>query len=87
MADRADADFTYSLTDRIVRLSLGELADFSGAKYDGDFSLSLEQAQRRKHDYVAEQIGIGPGRRMLDLGCGWGRCWTTSAASARPASG
>jgi cyclopropane-fatty-acyl-phospholipid synthase len=72
MADREQLDFTYSLTDRIFRLSLGELADFSGAKYDGDFSLSLEAAQRRKHEYVAEQIGIGPGRRVLDLGCGWG---------------
>jgi cyclopropane-fatty-acyl-phospholipid synthase len=72
MASRDDLDFTYSLTDRIFRLSLGELADFSGAKYDGNFSLSLEQAQRRKHEYVAEQIGIEPGRRVLDLGCGWG---------------
>jgi cyclopropane-fatty-acyl-phospholipid synthase len=72
MAERNDIDFTYSLTDRIIRLSLGELADFSGAKYDGDFSLSLEQAQRRKHEYVAEQIGLEPGRRVLDLGCGWG---------------
>jgi cyclopropane-fatty-acyl-phospholipid synthase len=72
MADRSDLEFTYSLIDRIFRLSLGELADFSGAKYDGDFSLSLEQAQRRKHEYVAEQIGVGPGRRVLDLGCGWG---------------
>ena len=72
MANRDELEFTYSLIDRIFRLSLGELADFSGAKYDGDFSLSLEQAQRRKHEYVAEQIGIGPGRRMLDLGCGWG---------------
>jgi cyclopropane-fatty-acyl-phospholipid synthase len=72
MAERRDLEFTYSLIDRIFRLSLGELADFSGAKYDGDFSMTLEEAQRRKHDYVAEQIGIGPGRRMLDLGCGWG---------------
>jgi cyclopropane-fatty-acyl-phospholipid synthase len=72
MADQKDIDFSYSLTDRVVRMALGELADFSGAKYDGDFSLSLEQAQRRKHDYVAEQIGIEPGRRVLDLGCGWG---------------
>ena len=79
LADRDDIDFTYSLTDRVFRLSLGELADFSGAKYDGDFSLSLEQAQRRKHEYVAEQIGIGPGRRVLDLGCGWG-----AAAGLRP---
>src|ERR1700742_1724472 len=72
MATRADLDFTYSLIDRIFRLSLGELADFSGAKYDGDLSLTLEEAQRRKHDYVAEQIGIGPGRTVIDLGCGWG---------------
>jgi cyclopropane-fatty-acyl-phospholipid synthase len=72
MATRSDLEFTYSLIDRIFRLSLGEMADFSGAKYDGDFTLSLEQAQARKHEYVAEQIGIGPGRRVLDLGCGWG---------------
>ncbi|MBO0767135.1 MAG: class I SAM-dependent methyltransferase [Solirubrobacterales bacterium] len=72
MADRRDIEFTYSSIDRVFRQSLGELADFSGAKYDGDFSLSLEQAQRRKHDYVAEQLGITPGRRLLDLGCGWG---------------
>lgn len=72
MADQHDLDFTYSLIDRIFRLSLGDHADFSGAKYDGDFSLTLEQAQRRKHDFVAESIGVGPERRMLDLGCGWG---------------
>ncbi len=72
MADRKDLEFTYSLIDRMFRLSLGETADFSGAKYDGDFSLTLEQAQARKHEFVAEEIGIGPGRRVLDLGCGWG---------------
>ena len=72
MADQKDIEFTYSLIDRIFRLSLGEMADFSGAKFDGDFSLTLEQAQRRKHDFIAEQIGIGPERRVLDLGCGWG---------------
>ena len=72
MADQKDLEFTYSLIDKIFRLSLGEMADFSGAKYDGDFSLTLEQAQRRKHEYVAAQIGIDPGRRVLDLGCGWG---------------
>jgi len=72
MASRADIEFTYTSIDRIFRMSLGELADFSGAKYDGDFSLTLEQAQARKHDYIADQIGIGPGRRLLDLGCGWG---------------
>ena len=72
MATSSDLDFTYSLIDRIFRLSLGEMADFSAAKYDGDFSLTLEEAQRRKHDYIAEQIGIEAGSRVLDLGCGWG---------------
>jgi cyclopropane-fatty-acyl-phospholipid synthase len=72
MASRADIEFTYTTIDRIFRLSMGELADFSGAKYDGDFSLTLEQAQRRKHEYIAERIGIERGRRLLDLGCGWG---------------
>ncbi len=72
MANRNDIDFTYSLTDRLIRLSLGELPDFSGAKFDGDFSLNLEQAQRRKHDYVGEQLRVVPGSRVLDLGCGWG---------------
>ena len=72
MAERRDVEFTYSLTDRIIRLSLGELPDFSAAMFNGDFSLGLEEAQRRKHEYVAEHVGIGPGRRLLDLGCGWG---------------
>jgi cyclopropane-fatty-acyl-phospholipid synthase len=72
MAQQKDIEFSYTLTDKVIRLALGDLADYSGAKYDGDFSMSLEQAQRRKHDYVAERIGIEPGKRVLDLGCGWG---------------
>jgi cyclopropane-fatty-acyl-phospholipid synthase len=72
MATQRQMEFAYSLMDRMFRLSLGETADFSGAKYDGDFSLSLEHAQRRKHEFVAQQLGIGRGSRVLDLGCGWG---------------
>jgi cyclopropane-fatty-acyl-phospholipid synthase len=65
LARQSDLEFTYSLIDRMFRLSLGELADFSGARYDGDFSLSLEEAQRRKHEFVAAHVGLA-------LGCGWG---------------
>jgi cyclopropane-fatty-acyl-phospholipid synthase len=72
MASEADLDFTYSLTDRLFRLSMGELSDFSGAKYDGDFTLTLEAAQRRKHEFVVAQIRAREGSRILDLGCGWG---------------
>ena len=46
------------------------MADFSGARYNGDFSLSLEQAQRRKHQFIVESLGIRRGSRVLDLGCG-----------------
>lgn len=72
MADKSDLDFTYSTIDKIFRLSLGESADYSGAKYDGDFSLSLEQAQRAKHEFIADSLHIGKGSRVLDMGCGWG---------------
>lgn len=72
MATQREMDFTYGLVDRIFRLSLGESGDFSGAKYDGDFSLTLEQAQARKHDYLYQQLGLQPGQRVLDIGCGWG---------------
>src|SRR6188472_831827 len=72
MATQAEMDFAYSLTDRLFRLSVGELSDFSGAKYDGNFSLSLEEAQRRKHEFVASSLAVPTGGRILDLGCGWG---------------
>jgi cyclopropane-fatty-acyl-phospholipid synthase len=72
MADQSDLDFTYTTLDKIFRLSIGETGDFSGAKYDGNFSLSLEEAQRAKHNFIADQLNIGPGTKVLDMGCGWG---------------
>jgi cyclopropane-fatty-acyl-phospholipid synthase len=72
MADGKDLDFTYTQIDKLFRLSLGEMADFSGAKYDGDFSLTLEEAQARKHAFVLDSLGVREGSRVLDLGCGWG---------------
>lgn len=72
MATAKDLDWTYTQIDRLFRMSIGEMADFSGAKYDGDFSLTLEEAQRRKHEFIAEHLGIREGSRVLDLGCGWG---------------
>lgn len=71
MTEKQDIDFTYSTMDKIWRLSMGEMADFTGAKYDGDFSLSLEEAQRRKHEFTAEYLNIEEGSKVLDMGCGW----------------
>ncbi|MCB0580198.1 MAG: class I SAM-dependent methyltransferase [Phaeodactylibacter sp.] len=72
MADQKDMDFTYSTIDEIFRLSMGEMGDFSGAMYNGDYSLTLEEAQRAKHRFIVESLGIREGSRVLDMGCGWG---------------
>ncbi|HEV8356184.1 MAG TPA: class I SAM-dependent methyltransferase [Gemmatimonadales bacterium] len=72
MADRSEIDSIYGVIDRLFRASIGELQDFSGAKYDGDPSLTLEEAQRRKHEFIFESLRLRPGSRVLDLGCGWG---------------
>lgn len=72
MAEKKDLDFTYTTIDKIFRLSIGETGDYSGAKYDGDFSMSLEEAQRSKHEYIANSLHIKNGDKVLDMGCGWG---------------
>jgi cyclopropane-fatty-acyl-phospholipid synthase len=33
---------------------------------------TLEEAQAYKHDLVARKLGLQPGMRLLDVGCGWG---------------
>ncbi|GAA4073378.1 MULTISPECIES: class I SAM-dependent methyltransferase [Actinomadura] len=33
---------------------------------------TLEEAQFHKHDLVAKKLGLRPGMRLLDVGCGWG---------------
>lgn len=71
MADKQDLDFTYTTIDKIFRLSMGECADYSGAKYDGDFSMTLEQAQKAKHKFIADSLNIKKGSKVLDMACGW----------------
>ncbi len=72
MADKQDLDFTYTTIDEIFRLSISETGDYSGAKYDGDFSMSLEAAQTRKHEFIADSLHIKKGSKVLDMACGWG---------------
>jgi len=71
MANNKDLDFTYTTIDEIFRLSIGETGDYSGAKYDGDFSMTLEEAQRAKHKFIADSLNIGQGSKVLDMACGW----------------
>lgn len=72
MANKQDLDFTYTTIDEIFRLSVGEMGDYSGAKYDGDFSMSLETAQKAKHKFIADSLNIKEGSKVLDMACGWG---------------
>jgi cyclopropane-fatty-acyl-phospholipid synthase len=72
MADKKDIDFTYTTLDKIFRLSIGETADFSGAMYNSDFSMKLEEAQRKKHEFIADQLHIQKSSKVLEMGSGWG---------------
>ncbi|MGB5238167.1 MAG: class I SAM-dependent methyltransferase [Flavobacteriaceae bacterium] len=72
MAEKKDLDFTYTTIDEIFRLSIGETADYSGAKYDGDFTMTLEEAQKAKNKFIADSLNIHQGSKVLDMACGWG---------------
>lgn len=72
MASPEQIAATYDYMDEIWRLSLGEHADITAALYDGDYTKSLEQAQRDKHDWVLDRLRFEAGDRLLDIGCGWG---------------
>jgi len=72
MASQREIQRTYDFMDRVIRLSLGECPDITCALYDGDYSHTLEQAQRAKHAYALEAVNLKPGMRLLDIGSGWG---------------
>ena len=72
MATRAEIEETYNYMDEIFRESFGEHADLSCAFFDGDLGKTLEQAQRDKHRLILDQLRIGAGSRVLDVGCGLG---------------
>jgi cyclopropane-fatty-acyl-phospholipid synthase len=72
MATKQDLDFTYTTIDKIFRLSFGEMGDYSGARFNGDFSLSLEEAQKQKHKFIADSLNVKAGSKVLDMACGWG---------------
>jgi cyclopropane-fatty-acyl-phospholipid synthase len=72
VASQTDLDFTYTTIDKLFRLSVGEMGDYSGAMFNADFLLTLEDAQKQKHTFIAHSLGISSNTRVLDMGCGWG---------------
>lgn len=61
----------YDLDDRLYDLFLDPERQYSCA-YFTDPANSLDQAQRDKLAHIAAKLDIGPGMRVLDIGCGWG---------------
>lgn len=72
MATLKEIEATYDYLDDIVRLDMGDYGEVTCALFDGDFTKSLEQAQRDKHDYMLNSLRFVEGFRVLDIGCGWG---------------
>jgi cyclopropane-fatty-acyl-phospholipid synthase len=72
--DSASVSHHYDVGNDFYRLVLGPSLVYSCAywKHEPSPSYSLEDAQRDKLDLVCTKLGLRPGMRLLDVGCGWG---------------
>ncbi|WP_306325789.1 SAM-dependent methyltransferase [Streptomyces venezuelae] len=81
--DRAGISHHYDLSNDFYALLLDESMAYSCAYWTrpDDPGYTLADAQRDKLDLVCRKLGLGPGDRLLDVGCGWGSL-TVHAARA-----
>ncbi|MGH9074935.1 MAG: class I SAM-dependent methyltransferase, partial [Acidimicrobiales bacterium] len=61
----------YDVGNDFYRLVLGPTMTYSCARFVHPDD-SLEVAQTSKHDLICRKLGLRPGLRLLDVGCGWG---------------
>jgi cyclopropane-fatty-acyl-phospholipid synthase len=61
----------YDVSNRFYRLVLGPSMTYSCAVWTSP-EVSLEAAQEAKHELICRKLGLRPGMRLLDVGCGWG---------------
>ncbi|MEV4564017.1 cyclopropane-fatty-acyl-phospholipid synthase family protein [Nonomuraea sp. NPDC049419] len=61
----------YDVSNRFYEWVLGPSMAYTCACFPSEDS-SLEEAQFAKFDLVARKLGLQPGMRLLDVGCGWG---------------
>ncbi len=69
--DRSVIAHHYDLGNDFYRLVLDPAMAYSCAYYT-DPADDLATAQRAKLDLVCRKLGLRPGMRLLDVGCGWG---------------
>jgi cyclopropane-fatty-acyl-phospholipid synthase len=68
---RRNIAYHYDLGNDLFSLFLDETMTYSCAVFaDGDEPLA--EAQRRKYARICEKLRLGPGDRVLEIGCGWG---------------
>ncbi len=61
----------YDVSNKFYEWLLGPSMAYTCAVYPNP-TATLEDAQFTKHDLVARKLGLRPGMRLLDVGCGWG---------------
>jgi cyclopropane-fatty-acyl-phospholipid synthase len=61
----------YDVSNRFYEWVLGPSMAYTCACYP-TADATLEEAQAYKFDLVARKLGLRPGMRLLDVGCGWG---------------
>jgi cyclopropane-fatty-acyl-phospholipid synthase len=61
----------YDVSNRFYEWLLGPTMAYTCAVYP-TATATLEEAQFEKHDLIARKLGLRPGMRLLDVGCGWG---------------
>ena len=61
----------YDVSNTFYEWVLGPSMAYTCALYPAE-TATLEQAQYAKFDLVCNKLGLKPGMRLLDVGCGWG---------------
>ncbi|RSD17074.1 SAM-dependent methyltransferase [Amycolatopsis eburnea] len=73
LRDRSAIAHHYDLSNAFYQLLLDESMAYSSAYFtSGEPGYGLEQAQHDKLEMICRKLGLRPGMRLLDVGCGWG---------------